>query len=92
MHDRGAADLTARIVGWLGDEGIDPSYVHFVVRHAIEPDATWRWCCGSHCDPCVTRLGRVVDRTRLASPARPVPGEARILRDLPPGLPGDRAE
>ena len=85
MDHRGATALTACIQGWLADEGIDPSYVVFVVRHAIEPDATWRWCCGSTCDPCVTQLGRVVDRTRLATATGPAAAE------LPPGLP-DRGE
>lgn len=66
--DLGSDDAATRqqIAAWLGEEGVDPSYVAFVVRHANEPDATWRWCCGSHCDPCVQRLGRVVDRVRQA--------------------------
>jgi hypothetical protein len=66
--DLGSGDAATRlqIVAWLGEEGVDPSYVAFVVRHATEPDATWRWCCGSNCDPCVQRLGRVVDRVRQA--------------------------
>lgn len=50
----------------LGDEGLDPSYRAFVARHLTEPDSRWRWCCGSQCDPCVVRLGRVVDAARAA--------------------------
>lgn len=61
------AELAARIRGWLADEGVDASYLAFVARHLDAPDETWRWCCHSHCDPCVTRLGRVVDRARAAS-------------------------
>ncbi len=60
------AGTTARIRAWLAAEGVDASYLVFVARHATEPDATWRWCCGSKCDPCVERLGRVVDQTRMA--------------------------
>ncbi|MCB9879550.1 MAG: hypothetical protein H6835_18300 [Planctomycetes bacterium] len=63
------------------DEGLDPSYTAFVARHVDADDGTWRWCCGSNCDPCVARLGRVVDaargllRTRGAPPGLPAPGE-----------------
>lgn len=46
------------------DEGLDLSYTVFVVRHVDADDATWRWCCGSNCDPCVERLGRCVDAAR----------------------------
>lgn len=60
------ADESARIAAWLAEEGIDASYTLFVARHVAADDATWRWCCGSHCDPCVQRLGRVVDRARAA--------------------------
>lgn len=58
------ADFAARIRGWLADEGVDGSYLAFVARHLDAADDTWRWCCHSNCDPCVTRLGRVVDRAR----------------------------
>jgi hypothetical protein len=58
------ADAAARIAAWLGDEGVDASYTSFVAQHIAADDATWRWCCGSHCDPCVQRLARVVDRAR----------------------------
>lgn len=57
-------DEAARIREWLRAEGVDDSYVAFVARHVDAEDATWRWCCNSSCDPCVTRLGRVVDRAR----------------------------
>jgi hypothetical protein len=69
----------ARIAAWLAAEGVDASYAAFVVRHVDLDDTTWRWCCGSSCDPCVQRLGRVVD---LARAARHVPGNP------PPGIPG----
>lgn len=72
---------TALVRGWLAAEGVDASYVAFVVRHATEPDATWRWCCGSNCDPCVERLGRVVDRARTALLGR------TECPDCRPGLP-----
>jgi len=58
------ADAAAKIAGWLADEAVDGSYLAFVARHVDADDATWRWCCGSTCDPCVVRLGRVVDRAR----------------------------
>lgn len=45
-------------------EGIDASYASFVARYLDAPDKTWRWCCGSSCDPCVHSLGRAVDRAR----------------------------
>ena len=61
-----SADATAKIVAFLADEGLDGSYRAFVARHLAEPDSDWRWCCGSNCDPCVERLGRVVDRARVA--------------------------
>ncbi len=48
----------------LAEAGVDASYVAFVARHLDRPDAEWRWCCGSACDPCVNRLGRVVDAVR----------------------------
>lgn len=50
----------------LAAERIDASYLAFVARHVDQPDAGWRWCCGSQCDPCVERLGRVVDGARRA--------------------------
>jgi hypothetical protein len=50
----------------LADAGVDASYTAFVARHLQVADGTWRWCCGSHCDPCVQRLGQVVDRARQA--------------------------
>jgi hypothetical protein len=54
----------ARICARLAEAAIDASYVTFVARHVDAADSTWRWCCGSNCDPCVERLGRVVDQTR----------------------------
>jgi len=35
-----------------------------VRRYLQRDDDAWRVCCGSLCDPCVLRLGRVVDRVR----------------------------
>lgn len=57
-------------------EGVDESYASFVARHLDEEDGSWRWCCGSNCDPCVQALGRAVDRAR------------RELGIGPPGLSG----
>lgn len=48
----------------LATEQVDASYLSFVQRHLDADDAGWRWCCGSSCDPCVQRLGRVVDAAR----------------------------
>jgi hypothetical protein len=59
-------DATAALHAGLAGERLDPSYATFVLRHVAADDATWRWCCGSSCDPCVQRLGRVVDRVRHA--------------------------
>ena len=47
-------------------EGLDESYASFVARHLDAADTTWRWCCGSSCDPCVQALGRAVDPARAA--------------------------
>ncbi|MCK5942456.1 MAG: hypothetical protein KAI24_10835 [Planctomycetes bacterium] len=61
-------------------EGVDESYASFVAQHLDAADDTWRWCCSSNCDPCVSALGRAVDRAR------------RELGLGPPGLSdGDRA-
>ncbi|MBL8730272.1 MAG: hypothetical protein JNM25_17775 [Planctomycetes bacterium] len=69
------AALTATAAAWirarLADERVDASYVAFVARHLTEPDANWRWCCGSQCDPCVQALGRVVDAARATLALRP---------------------
>jgi len=59
-----AAETTIRDL--LAEANLDPSYRAFVARHLDAPDAGWRWCCGSNCDPCVQRLGHVVDRAREA--------------------------
>lgn len=59
-------DLAASVQQWLAEEQVDASYAAFVLQHLDAADATWRWCCGSNCDPCVQRLGRVVDRARAA--------------------------
>ena len=73
------ADASARIRTLLAGEGIDDSYLAFVARHLTEPDPGWRWCCGSNCDPCVARLGRVVD------------GARRLLGIAAQGLPANDA-
>ena len=46
-------------------EGVDESYASFVAEHLDAIDDSWRWCCGSSCDPCVHALGRAVDRARV---------------------------
>lgn len=58
------ADAAEWIRGCLQREGVDGAYLAFVARHLTVPDTGWRWCCGSHCDPCVEALGRVVDAAR----------------------------
>lgn len=72
------ADAKALLVDWLAEEAVDASYIAFIARHLDADDSTWRWCCGSHCDPCVQRLGRVVDRARHAFGS---------LRNVTPGVP-----
>ena len=38
---------------------------HRVVRsYVLDERDGWRVCCGSGCDPCMLRLGRIVDRIR----------------------------
>lgn len=71
MTASGEAGWHAAIDALLAAERLDPSYRAFVLQHADAPDANWRWCCGSHCDPCVERLGRVVDGARRLRPAAP---------------------
>jgi len=76
------ADAAAKIAAWLAEEQLDASYAAFVARHVDADDATWRWCCGSHCDPCVQRLGRVVDRARAMIAG---PRDGSTLRLTPEG-------
>lgn len=71
--------IQTRVLELLRAEGVHESYLAFVTRHVGEPDASWRWCCGSSCDPCVDRLGRVVDAARI------------LLGCEPGGLPGTDA-
>lgn len=66
-------DQRAAIARLCADEGVDPSYVAFVAQKLDAADASWRWCCGSQCDPCVERLGRVVDRARRVVRIEPLP-------------------
>lgn len=66
-------DAIATIGACLAAEGVDGGYLAFVARHLDLPDAGWRWCCGSACDPCVERLARVVDRARRALCMPPPP-------------------
>lgn len=79
--DPAALDAAAigRIHGALAAAGVCSSYLAFVVRHLALPDATWRSCCGSQCDPCVQRLGLAVDRARqelgICPPVLPSRGE-----------------
>lgn len=65
------AELDAWLHTALAAERIDASYAAFVRQHAAAPDDGWRWCCGSNCDPCVQRLGRVVDAYRQRAGLRP---------------------
>lgn len=73
-----SATATATIHRLLAEAGVDLSYAAFVARHLDAADTGWRWCCGSHCDPCVQRLGQVVDLARQALCTPPPKG---------PGLP-----
>jgi hypothetical protein len=52
----------------LTQAGIHPAYREAVRRYAAEPDAQWRYCCGSSCDPCVEQIGRAVDAYRARNP------------------------
>ncbi|MCR9246834.1 MAG: hypothetical protein NXI31_17515 [bacterium] len=58
------AELQERLAEHFDKEGVDRSYVHFILQHVERPDQQWRNCCHSSCDPCVERLGRLVDRAR----------------------------
>ncbi len=57
-------DLQRLLADQFAHEGVASSYARFVAQHLHEPDDRWRWCCGSNCDPCVDRLGRLVDAAR----------------------------
>lgn len=59
-----APDPEASIQRHLDQHGVDPSYQAFVRQHLQVPDVKWRFCCSSMCDPCVKRLGAVVDAVR----------------------------
>ncbi|MCY2955595.1 MAG: hypothetical protein NT107_01000 [Planctomycetota bacterium] len=61
-----AKELELCILQQLAQHGVDLSYRGFVLQHLRLPDAQWRWCCNSACDPCVERLGAVVDAVRQA--------------------------
>lgn len=75
------AAAALRIRTLLASEAIDDSYLAFVARHVDADDSTWRWCCGSNCDPCVQGLGRVIDQ------ARHLLGVTPDCTDCTPGLP-----
>ena len=66
------AAAVERLRTLLASELIDESYLAFVARHVDACDSTWRWCCGSNCDPCVQGLGRVVDEARRLLGVEPV--------------------
>ena len=59
-------DQRRKLAEHCAAEGLDPSYASFVATHLDAADKSWRWCCSSNCDPCVTQLGRAVDRARRA--------------------------
>lgn len=59
-------ELQRCIAEHLREAGVDPGYQRFIRDHLERDDDGWRWCCGSTCDPCVTRLAQVVDRVRAA--------------------------
>ena len=48
----------------MSENMLDEGYRAFVLQYLSREDNTWRRCCDSECDPCVLKLGRVVDRTR----------------------------
>lgn len=48
----------------MAENMLDEGYRTFVLQYLVREDDTWRRCCDSECDPCVLKLGRVVDRTR----------------------------
>jgi hypothetical protein len=43
----------------LRDHGVSPEYAQSVLDQVELPKEAWPTCCGSSCDPCVTRLNRV---------------------------------
>ena len=56
--------LRRQLTPVLLQNDLDLGYMAFVIEHLRKPDASWRWCCGSSCDPCVEKLGRTVDAAR----------------------------
>jgi hypothetical protein len=72
----------------LAAAGIDGSYMAFVARHLDATGDSWRWCCGSRCDPCVRSLAGVVDAVRVAGlPGLPGPPRATPPPSAPGGMP-----
>lgn len=71
------AALARTLAPHFARERVDPSCLRFVVDHVRRPDDDWRWCCGSNCDPCVERLGRIVDAARAALGIVMPPPDAR---------------
>jgi hypothetical protein len=58
----------------LSAHGVSPEYAQTVLDQVELPKEAWPTCCGSTCDPCVTRLNRVaiclLARRRRASEDR----------------------
>lgn len=65
MGDPPGSELTdAQIERELARERVDAGYVLVIRDYLSDPADAWRQCCGSNCDPCILRLGVVVDRLR----------------------------
>ena len=71
--EAGAQRDAEALLAALRQAGIHLAYREAVRRCVDEPDAQWRFCCGSSCDPCVEQIGRAVDayRSHLAASGRP---------------------
>ncbi len=63
-------DWAALAAAALAQQQLDPGYQRFVLEHLDRDDASWRWCCGSSCDPCVQKLGAAVDAVRALRAGR----------------------
>jgi hypothetical protein len=48
----------------MAENMLEDGYRGFVLQYLARKDDAWRRCCDAGCDPCVLKLGRVVDRTR----------------------------
>ena len=60
----GTLSREAAIEQAMRENMLDEVYRGYVDSYLARDDQTWRTCCNSDCEPCVLKLGRVVDRVR----------------------------